>query len=58
MDVPRVPREADGTEFAQSKVYIIAGHGDVLIDYDERSMAFPTGPTFADIKKALGVSSE
>lgn len=50
-------REVDGTESTKSKAYIICGNGDFLVDYDERGMDFPSGPTYSEIKKALGVST-
>jgi len=51
-------REVDGMEFTRSKAYIICGHGDFLVDHDERGMDSPGGPTYSEIKKALGVSSD
>ena len=50
-------RKIDGKEFIQSKAYIIAGHGDYLLDYDERGIQMPGQPTFEDIKKILGVET-
>lgn len=50
-------RKIDGEEFIQSKAYIIAGHGDYLLDYDERGIQMPRQPTFEDIKKILGVET-
>jgi hypothetical protein len=50
-------RKIDGKEFIQSKAYIIAGHGDYLLDYDERGIQMPRQPTFEDIKKILGVET-
>ena len=49
-------RVRDGKEFSKSKAYIIAGHGDYLLDHDERGMTFPGGPSFSEIKQVLGVS--
>ena len=51
----RFQRKIDGKEFIQSKAYIITGHGDSLLDYDERGLQMPGQPTFEDIKKLLGV---
>lgn len=50
-------RKLDGKEFIQSKAYIIAGHGDYLLDYDERDIRLSVSgePTFGDIKKILGI---
>ncbi len=50
-------RKIDGEEFIQSKAYIITGHGDYLLDYDERGIQMPRQPTFEDIKKILGVET-
>jgi len=49
-------RLEDGKEFRTSKAYVIAGHGDLMLDYDERGVSSPGGPTFSDIKQVLGVS--
>lgn len=51
-------RVEDGKEFKSSKAYTIAGHGDMLIDYDERGISSPTGPSFSQIKQILGVSEK
>ncbi len=51
-------RNIDGKEFSYSKAYVIAGHGDYLLDHDERGITFPGGPSFADIKNVLGVSPD
>jgi len=48
-------RAEDGKEFKSSKGYIIAGHGDLLIDYDERGISNPAGPSFSQIKQVLGI---
>lgn len=48
----------DGKEFKTSKAYVIAGHGDVLIDYDERSISSPGEPSFSEIKQVLGISEK
>jgi hypothetical protein len=48
-------RSDDGKEFSHSKAYIILGHCDQLLDHDERGVVFPGGPSFADIKKVLGI---
>jgi len=50
-------RNVDGKEFSYSKAYVIAGNGNYLLDHDERGMSFPGGPSFADIKNVLGVST-
>jgi len=51
-------RSEDGKEFKSSKAYIIAGHGDVLFDYDERGISSPAGPSFSQIKQVLGISEK
>ena len=48
-------RSDDGKQFSHSKAYVIAGHGDYLLDHDERGMVFPGGPSFSDIKNVLGI---
>jgi hypothetical protein len=48
-------RALDGKEFTKSKAYVIAGHGDYLLDHDERGVSFPGGPSLSDIKQVLGV---
>ena len=51
-------RSEDGKEFKSSKAYIIAGHGDVLFDYDERGILSPVSPSFSQIKQVLGISEK
>jgi len=50
-------RKLDGKKFSFSKVFIIAGHGDVLLDYDSsRDVKVDFLPfTFDEVKKTLGV---
>lgn len=49
-------RILDGKFFSFSKAYIIAGHGDLLIDYNtERDIKFQDMPTFEEIKNILGI---
>lgn len=50
-------RILDGKSFSISKAYIIAGHGDYLIDYNtEREIKFQDIPTFEEIKSILGIT--
>ena len=47
-------RKIDGRQFTVRKAFIIAGHGDLLID-SERQMPAPFGPSWSDVKRDLGV---
>lgn len=50
-------RILDGKAFSISKAYIIAGNGDLIIDYNsERDIKFQDMPTFEEIKNILGIS--
>ena len=44
-------RRLDGKRFSQSKFYIIAGHGDSLVDFDEMDLSLPG---MANLKDVLG----
>jgi hypothetical protein len=49
-------RALDGKEYSKLKAYIIAGHGDFLIDYNTmRDIKIEDIPTFREIKKILGI---
>ncbi|MCH8034402.1 MAG: hypothetical protein IH950_11705 [Bacteroidetes bacterium] len=49
-------RALDGKEYSKLKAYIIAGHGDFLIDYNTmRDIKIEDIPTFKEIKNILGI---
>jgi len=51
-------RALDGKAYSMSKAYIIAGHGDFLIDYNtKREIKFKDMPTFNEIKSILGIQN-
>jgi hypothetical protein len=50
-------RKVDGKRFIYKKAYIIAGHGDYLIDSDERGIRPPLDLfNFDDIKRIIGTN--
>lgn len=50
-------RKLDGKEYKKTKAYLIAGHGDYLIDSDDRGMTTPDMISFNDVKNILGVEN-